>query len=503
MRLRAVLLVCGICAFGAFGVAGAQASSHVLRAPAVEEIGLYELCTAEQGCRAAPEYPLVEIDFKTKKWGFTGTGLGWSYKKSGISYEFFETYEPGLDCIYSAFETPTGFADEENKGTIECENSPVNEYFWFQKAGVEERTTLTIRPARLKPAIASRRYKKIFRVSGGTEPYLVQALGTTPPGLSWNYSREAEGIISLEGIPTTAGTSAFELEAEDAADHHARQDYTLETELYLPPLGKATAGVPYRQQLLSAGGTEPYEFSVSSGSLPEGLEISSSGLITGTPTRAGTSTFELTVRDSSEPALSRTSEYNMTVDLGITPVTLPTGEAGVAYGEGGDGVQLEGYGGVAPYHFNVISAKGVGGLSVNEGKITGTPDEAGLYVFEVEVVDSETPALRATHRYAIYVKAPQVTLALGSWKLGYSYGPELIDPSYDGVVVEAKGKLHDEDNAPGTWKYAGGEITFTLEVAPGAVFEYKGSGPGPSGPFTGFWGNPGGKLEKAFSFEYE
>jgi len=122
------------------------------------------------------------------------------------------------------------------------------------------------------------------------------------------------------------------------------------------------------------------------------------------------------------------------------------------------------------------------------------------YTVEVEVLSSETPALRATHKYTINVLAPKATLALGSWRLGYSYGPELGEPSYDGVVVEAKGELHDEDNAPGTCKYAGGELTFTLEVAPGAVFEYKGSGAGSSGPFSGLWGSPG-KLEKAFIFE--
>jgi hypothetical protein len=500
MRLRAVLLVCVAFAFGASGVTGAQARSHVLTTPAKEGVTLYELCTAEQGCREAPLYPLVEVDFKTKKWGFTNTGLIWRYKKAGISYEFFETGDPGFNCVYSAFETPTGFADEENKGSIECENRPTPEFFWLQRVGGEERSTLKISPASLKPAIASRPYKKTFTVSEGIEPYLVQALGTTPPGLSWNYSREAEGVITLEGIPTTAGTSAFELDAEDAAEHHALQDYTLETELYLPPLHKATAGVPYVRQLVSAGGTEPYEFSVSSGSLPEGLEMTSSGLITGIPTRAGTSTFDLTVLDASHPALSQTSEYTMTVDLGLTPLTLPKGEAGVAYGEGGEGVQLEGQGGVAPYHFNVISAEGVGGFSVNEGRITGTPDEAGKYTVKIEVFDSETPALRTTHKYTINVKAPKASLALGSWELGYSYGPELGEPNYDGVLVEPKGKLHDEDGAPGIWKYANGQITFTLEVAQGDVFEYKGSGPGPSGPFTGLWGSPG-RLEKAFIFE--
>jgi hypothetical protein len=499
MRLRAVLLVCVVSAVGVFGVASAQARSRVLTSPADESVSFYEECTAEQGCRAAPVYPLVEVDFKTKKWGFTGTKLSWPYKRSGISYEFLEKGNPGDDCVYSAFETPTGFGEEEEKGTIECENG-FTERFWLKKVGGEERSSLKISPASLKPAIASRPYKKTFTVSAGTEPYLVQALGTTPPGLSWNYSHEAEGIVTLEGTPTTAGVSAFELDAEDAAENHAVQDYTLETELYLSPLGKATVGVPYSKQLVSAGGTEPYEFSVSSGALPEGLEISSAGLITGTPTHAGTSTFDITVVDSSHPALTRTSAYTMTVDLGITPATLPKGEAGVAYGEGGEGVQLEGHGGVAPYHFNVISAEGVGGFSVNEGKIAGTPEEAGKYTVEVEMLDSGAPTLRATHKYTIDVKAPKATLALGSWELGFSYGPELGEPNFDGVVVEPKGKLHDEDHAPGTWKYANGQITFTLEVAQGDVFEYKGSGPGPDGPFSGLWGSPG-KLEKAFIFE--
>jgi hypothetical protein len=70
--------------------------------------------------------------------------------------------------------------------------------------------------------------------------------------------------------------------------------------LWPDPLPTFPENVAVSYQLTAVGGVLPYTFGQSSGSLPTGLSLSSSGLITGTPTVAVTLSPEtFTVTDSS------------------------------------------------------------------------------------------------------------------------------------------------------------------------------------------------------------
>jgi type VI secretion system secreted protein VgrG len=52
-------------------------------------------------------------------------------------------------------------------------------------------------------------------------------------------------------------------------------------------LPAGTVGVAYNQTLTGSGGTAPYTFAVTSGTLPAGLTLSAAGVLSGTPTAAG------------------------------------------------------------------------------------------------------------------------------------------------------------------------------------------------------------------------
>lgn len=54
-----------------------------------------------------------------------------------------------------------------------------------------------------------------------------------------------------------------------------------------PPAGEV--GVPYSFQFTATGGSGNYSWSVTAGTLPAGLTLSAAGLLSGTPTAAGTS----------------------------------------------------------------------------------------------------------------------------------------------------------------------------------------------------------------------
>ncbi|MGB7421388.1 MAG: Ig domain-containing protein [Comamonas sp.] len=106
--------------------------------------------------------------------------------------------------------------------------------------------------------------------------------------------------------------------------------------------GGATVGVPYSFVLEATGGQAPYTWTAL-GALPAGLTLSSAGVISGTPSAAGTVGFAVRVTDGA--GNSANANYSLTVAAGApapTPAlaiggcsgatcTLPTAEDGTAY----------------------------------------------------------------------------------------------------------------------------------------------------------------------------
>jgi hypothetical protein len=77
----------------------------------------------------------------------------------------------------------------------------------------------------------------------------------------------------------------------------------------------ATVGSSYSAPLTATGGTPPYTWSIASGSLPAGLSLNAStGVISGTPTAAATSSFTVQATDSTSPTpLTATQPLSITV----------------------------------------------------------------------------------------------------------------------------------------------------------------------------------------------
>lgn len=96
----------------------------------------------------------------------------------------------------------------------------------------------------------------------------------------------------------------------------------------LPSLPDAIVNQPYTQAITSTRGTLPVSYTLRSGTLPPGLNFSSAGLLSGTPTNAGT--FKFTVRATDARGLFADQFYAVTV---YAPVIAPNGLIGWWRGE--------------------------------------------------------------------------------------------------------------------------------------------------------------------------
>jgi len=78
------------------------------------------------------------------------------------------------------------------------------------------------------------------------------------------------------------------------------------------PLPGGQVGKSYSTTLAASGGISPYTWSNTSGSLPAGLTLSTGGVISGTPTATGTSTFTVQVTDTLSATATATFSLKIT-----------------------------------------------------------------------------------------------------------------------------------------------------------------------------------------------
>ncbi len=170
--------------------------------------------------------------------------------------------------------------------------------------------------------------------SGNPAPTFTVTNGTLPNGVTLSSA----GLLS--GTPTQSGTFTPTITATNGTAPDATQTFTLTVNaatIAVNPatLPNGTVGTAYSQTITATGGTSPYMFAVTAGTLPTGLALTPGGALSGTPTAAGTFNFTVTATDANGATGSRA--YAVTINAANTAPTITANPTAQTISAGGTG----------------------------------------------------------------------------------------------------------------------------------------------------------------------
>ncbi|ATH12111.1 cell shape determination protein CcmA [Delftia acidovorans] len=249
--------------------------------------------------------------------------------------------------------------------------------------------------------------------TGFTVNSATQITATAPAG--------SAGTVDVR-VTTTGGTSAT----------GAAGQFTYVAIMVTPATlaGTPKVGVSFSETLTASGGATPYTFAMAGGStLPTGLSLSPTGVISGTPTAAGAFSFTVQATDNSSISGQRTYSGSVTAaTVALTPAasTLPAARLNTAYA----GQTFTASGGTAPYTYASSGTLPTGmTFNASTGVLGGTPTAAGSFTFTITATDSSTgtgaPFTSGSTSYTLVVNSTNAdlsALALSSGTLAPGFG---------------------------------------------------------------------------------
>jgi hypothetical protein len=256
--------------------------------------------------------------------------------------------------------------------------------------------------------------------------------GTFPPGLTISD----EGYIS--GTPTQAGNYDFYLTVRydkkpECAKTPSDDRFKITINSGVPKLTvgpesttAGTVGTSYALQM-TASVSDAKTWSISGGALPPGLAIdASTGLISGTPSTAGTYDFTVYAKVNAD-SRSDTKALQIVVR---DPLTVSAGEPFVSQRAVGEvsapfDATIAATGGFGTYTWAVTAGTVPPGLELVNGALTGTPTTAGSYAFIASVTDVEGRKANFTAHIVVAEKLSIATLLLRPGKVGRLYAAKL------------------------------------------------------------------------------
>jgi hypothetical protein len=353
---------------------------------------------------------------------------------------------------------------------------------------IAQAAALTITTTSLAAGTAGTAYTASVTATGGATPYTWTATGL-PSGLSFSSGTPS---ATISGTTDDVGTFSVKVTVTDSESPTMSTSATLSlTIAQAAALAIATTSLPngtenisYSQPLSATGGVKPYTWTLTSGSLPTGLLLSTAGVISGTPTAAGSFSFVVQVTDTEVPAQTATIGLGITINtttsgLNITTTSpLPGATQNSAYT-----TTVTASGGTPPYTWTLGSGSTLpAGLSLTSGTpsatIAGTPTATGTFRFTLDVKDSASTPATASASFLLTVTGSssftcpttfnplqslcgtnivEVSGSSGSSTATAFFAVFLADNS--GNVVSGEKFGNDTASGPGTVTITGGNYT--------------------------------------------
>jgi hypothetical protein len=250
---------------------------------------------------------------------------------------------------------------------------------------------------------------KLVLEAGSEYSFTATGASTTSNMLIWSAT---SGFIGVDGrfiAPQVQSPTVVIVKAQlsSSPSQYGSAAVTVVAKQQPPPtitntnLPAATQGSSYQFALSATGGTAPYVWSVTSGSLPQGLQLSSTGAIAGTAATSGSFSFMVGLRDANKQTAFR--QLSLAVAGGGTPsisdTSLPAAAQGSPYQ-----FTLSATGGTPPYTWAVTAGSLPKGFRLGStGSLTGTAATSGSFNFTLTLQDANKQA--ASRQFALAVSA--------------------------------------------------------------------------------------------------
>ncbi|HMX25992.1 MAG TPA: putative Ig domain-containing protein, partial [Blastocatellia bacterium] len=324
-------------------------------------------------------------------------------------------------------------------------------------------------PNTLNSGTVGQAFTQNFSLTGGVTPITYTLTGTLPKGMTLQLDGK------LTGVPEEKGSFTFTVKATDKNGCMGTVKITWQVEcptIVISPSGSLSgvAGQTYSPlvQLTANGGTASYTYALSSGLLPNGMQLTSDGKLQGTPMEAGNFTFSVTVTDKFGCTGVRVYPLTITCQtIAIGPENMQLRDAMQAMEYNPTlppGPTFTATGGCGQYSFSVSSGQLPPGMSLSaSGSLTGVPTKSGDYEFTIKVTDK--CGCMATKVYKLKVTCPfrsllnQSLFNTGVNDSGVVLADGAKDPHYNVtppnssafVVPEYPGWIKNSDSTASKW----------------------------------------------------